>query len=99
MNQKGLSVSQVSESLEATHADLVAYQSTLRAAAFNSISEDDVREMMETQVKKAKQGDSKAVSFVFSQILGAKQSVSFNQTNIVTTDVETAAKIAKKRLT
>ena len=73
---------------------MVDWQSSLRMAAFDAITEDDVAEIVKNQVAKAKQGDANAIKFVMGTVLGANKPVSIKQTQIIT-DVETAARIAK----
>lgn len=70
-------------------------QAQLRQAMFNSISEEDVAEIVKRQVEKAKSGDEKSLQFVMKYVLGYGQPTTLQQVNVITTDVHTAAKIAK----
>lgn len=72
-------------------------QGRLRQAVFDQISESDVSEIVAKQVTKAKEGDEKAIQFVMKYALGFGQPTTLRQTNILTTDVETAARIESQR--
>lgn len=70
-------------------------QGKLRQAIFNSINEDDVSAIIKKQVEKAKAGDQASLQFVMKYVLGFGQPTTLQQLNIITTDVATAAKMAK----
>lgn len=91
--QNGLKLAEVADQV-ATIADMVGYQTSLRSVAVNSISEDDIKEIVASQLEKAKAGDQRAINFVFSTVLGGSAPVTIKQTNVIT-DVEAAARIAK----
>lgn len=60
---------------------VAGWQASLRQAAFNAINADDVRQIVEGMVKKAKEGDVAATKVVFELFLGGKQSLT--QNNVV----------------
>lgn len=72
----------------------MSWQAQLRAVVANSISEEDVRDIILKQVEKAKAGNESAAKFVLNQVLGTNTPVTIRQTNIVT-DPETAARLAR----
>lgn len=90
-----LRLADVETQLANTTKDTVSWQAQMRAAVVNSISEDDVREIIAAQVKKAKEGNESAAKFVLTHVLGTNSPVNIRQTNIIT-DVETAAKLARE---
>src|SRR5690349_8466779 len=45
----------------------------MREAAMNSITEADIKEIVQAQVKRAKEGNAAALKFVFEQVLGGAQ--------------------------
>lgn len=47
-------------------------QAKLRAAVFNAVSEEDIRETIEAIVTRAKQGDKIALKYLFDYILGGR---------------------------
>lgn len=49
---------------------LPPWMARMRQAAVDSITETDVKEIVQSQVAKAKQGDPAAIKFVFDQLLG-----------------------------
>lgn len=67
-------------------ANLVSLQSRLRAASFNAISEDDVKQIVQKQVKLAKEGNVDSVRFLWKYSLGFGQPITFQQTNIMSAD-------------
>jgi predicted transcriptional regulator len=83
--------SQQQNKLSATQTDLLQWQSELRAACVNSISETDMREIVTSQLAKAKKGDAQAMKFVM-ELIGTKQPVTINNTLVV--DTETAGRMA-----
>ena len=90
-----LRLNEVDETVQ-TESDITSWQAGLRAAMYDAITEEDVSDIVKKQVEKAKEGDAKAIEFVFGHVLGAKRPVTINQTtNQVVTDVETAARIAR----
>jgi hypothetical protein len=76
-------------------ADTLKMQSTLRNAIFGAISEEDVVDIVKRQVEKAKQGDPTALQFIMKYALGFGQPNVVKTVNVLATDVETAARIAK----
>lgn len=70
---------QQAKQFEATNEDLLSWQAQLRAACINSISPDDMQQIVAKQLEKAKEGDAKAVDFVM-QLIGSKQNVTINNT-------------------
>lgn len=46
---------------------------TMRKAAMDAVGVDDIKEIVQAQVKKAKEGDANAMKFVFEQVLGGAQ--------------------------
>ncbi len=91
-NNKSMTLSQVEQNMQRT-ADTLAMQSTLRQAIFNSITEDDIAELVKRQVDKAKSGDEKSLQFVMKYVLGYGQPITLQQINV--TDVETAARMVR----
>lgn len=53
---------------------VVGWQADLRQAAYNALNGDDVKQIVEAIVKKAKQGDPQACKMVFEYLLGGKGS-------------------------
>ncbi len=49
-----------------------AWITAMRAAAQSAISESDIKEIVEAQLKRAKSGDSAAIKFIFDQVIGMK---------------------------
>lgn len=72
---------------------MLANQATLRAAIFDSISCEDVRQIVAKQIAKAKEGDEKSLQFVMRYVLGFGQDVNLQQFLVM--DTETAARLAK----
>ena len=62
-------------------AEEQTYQSKLRQAVFDAVSESDVKDIVEGIVEKAKAGDEKATKMVFDYVLGSSQPVSLTQNN------------------
>lgn len=62
---------------------LPAWVQKMRSAAQAAITEQDIREIVAKQVERAKQGDEKAMKFVFDQVLGgaAMKGATFVQNN------------------
>jgi hypothetical protein len=77
---------------QATLSDLTSWQSSLRAAMVNTIDENDMAAIVQTQLAKAKQGDEKALRFIL-EVVGAKTPVTI--TNNLVVDSETAAKLVR----
>ena len=92
--QKPVTVTEVEESVSA-HGANIAMQQRLRQAIFDSIKESDVAAIVAKQVEKAKLGDENSLQFVMKYVLGFGQPVNYSQTNVLVTDVATAARIAK----
>lgn len=74
-------------------ADITDWQTSLQMACYDAIDENDVKEIVQNQVKKAKEGDPNAIKFVMGHLLGGNRNVQINNTNVIT-DVEGAARIA-----
>jgi hypothetical protein len=74
-----------------------AMQATLRQAAFDAIGPDQITAIVQKQVAKALAGDEKAASFVMKFAVGLGGSTSIKQTNVLCTDVATAAKLSQAR--
>lgn len=72
-------------------------QATLRQAAYDAISGDQVSKIVQKQVEKALAGDEKAASFVMRFAVGLGGSTNIKQTNVLCTDVATAAKLSQAR--
>ncbi len=69
------------------------YQSRLRAAIYNGVTEQDVADVVKCIVAKAKSGDKVAIAQFFEFVVGSKaQRVTINNSF---RSVEEAAKIAK----
>lgn len=47
-----------------------AWMVSMRRAAQEVVKEADIREIVQTQMQKAKSGDKEAIKFVFEQVLG-----------------------------
>jgi hypothetical protein len=92
-SQKPITVAQVEDSVSA-HGANIAMQQRLRQAIFDSISESDVAAIVQKQVEKAKLGDENSLQFVMKYVLGFGQPINYQQTNLLVTDVATAARIA-----
>ncbi len=58
-------------------------QGQLRQAIFDSITEQDVAEMVRSRSRKAKSGDDKALQFVMKYVLGFGQPVTLQQINVM----------------
>lgn len=59
----------------------MTYAAKLRAAAAKAVSEEAITEIMQNVVKRAKEGDDKAIRFLFDAVLGANQPVTLKQIN------------------
>ncbi len=92
--QKQVTIAEIETSI-AMESATVAMQGKLRQAIFNSISEQDVSAIVKKQVEKAKNGDDAALQFVMKYVLGFGKSINLQQINVVSTDIETAARMAK----
>jgi hypothetical protein len=46
------------------------WMATMRKTVLGCVTEDDVKQIVQNQVKKAKEGDQNAIKFVFGQLLG-----------------------------
>jgi len=90
-----LKLAEVDRQLAETTNDTLNWQAGLRAAMVNSITAEDVKEIMAKQVERAKAGDQAAIKFIMTQALGVGTPIIVKQTNLIT-DVETAAKIARE---
>ena len=92
---RSLKLADVEQSVSVDNeSTIVDWQSGLRMAAFDAITEDDVKQIVANQVKKAKEGDPNAIKFVMGTVLGSNKPVTIKQTQIIT-DVATAARIAR----
>ena len=92
--QKQISIAEVEQSV-AINQSIAEMQGRLRQAIFDSISEADVSAIVAKKVEKAKAGDNASLQFVMKYVLGLGISQSLQQINVMRTDVETAARIAK----
>lgn len=72
-----------------------AMQHRLRQAAFDAIREDQISSIMQKQIEKALSGDATAAQFVMKFAAGLGNPTTIKQTNILCTDVETAARLSK----
>jgi hypothetical protein len=54
-------------------AGLPPWMAKMRRAAMDAISEEDIKAIVQNQVKRAKDGDAHAIRFVFDQVLGGGQ--------------------------
>lgn len=59
----------------------VTYAAKLRTAAAKAVSPDDIAEIIQDVVKRAKGGDEKARRFLFDAVLGAHQPLTLKQVN------------------
>jgi hypothetical protein len=50
---------------------LPPWMAAMRKAVTDCVSESDIKEIVQNQVKRAKDGDKDAIKFVFGQILGS----------------------------
>lgn len=75
-------------------ADVLSWQTRLRQAMYDAVSEDDVKAIVKAQVDAAKKGD-KAAKFLMDYVLASKQPVTLVQNNHY--GVEEAARAAAKR--
>jgi len=57
---------------ESTAAQLILMQNDLRLSVFDGISQQDVKEIVEVLVAKAKKGDLQAMRFVLEYIVGTR---------------------------
>ncbi len=69
-------------------------QASLRQAAFDGITADDVKNIVKKQVAKALAGDERSAQFVMKFAVGLGGSTTIRQTNVLCTDVATAARLA-----
>lgn len=90
----GLKLAEVDQRLAATTQDTIQWQAQMRATLINSISPDDIQQIVATQVKRAKDGDQAAIKFIMQQVLGTNTPVTIRQTNVIT-DVASAAKLVR----
>ena len=60
----------------------------------NSITVEDIQQIVAKQLDKAKKGDETAAKFIISQIVNGGPAIKMSQTNIIT-DPKTAARIAR----
>jgi len=74
-----------------------AMQAALRQSAFDEIKPDDIKKIIKKQIDKALAGDDKAASFVMKFAVGLGGTTNIRQTNVLCTDVATAAKIGRSR--
>ena len=93
-SSKQITVKAIENSID-RESGTIAMQLKLRQAMFDSIKEDDIADIIKKQVEKAKAGDQASLQFVMKYVLGFGQPTTLQQLNIITTDVATAAKMAK----
>ena len=91
----GLRVAQIDNQLIESQSDIANWQNSLRAACFNAISPDDMSDIIKKQIEKAKDGNVQSANFMMA-LVGTNKPVQVKQTNVVVTDVETAARISKQ---
>lgn len=72
------------------------YQAKLRAAIYDGVGEDDVKQIVQQITAKAKTGDPSATKMFFDYVLGAKTKPTQIVVNNTFADVEQAARITKK---
>lgn len=58
---------------ELAFENLPPWIATMRRAAMGAVNEDDIREMVANQVKKAKEGNRDALKFIFDTVLAGAQ--------------------------
>ena len=76
---------------------LVNWQTKLRQAVLDAVTENDVVEIVKNQVKLAKEGDKAAIRFVMDYVVGARQNVTLVQQNIYGNDGVAIAAQAEKQ--
>ena len=52
---------------------LPPWMQAMRALARSEVQEGDIKEIVQSQIKRAKDGDQKAIKFVFEQLLGGAE--------------------------
>lgn len=72
------------------------YQSRLRKAIYNGVTDDDVKQVIAKIVEGAKSGDAQATRHFFDYVLGAKSKPSNITVHNHFSDVEQGARISKK---
>lgn len=60
------------EDIPTSPSDFLSWAARLRAAAYNSINEKDIMEIMEVVTKRAKKGNLEAVRLLFDYLMGGK---------------------------
>lgn len=93
-NSGSLKLVNVDETLQ-KQGQILDWQASLRQACYDAINDQDIQQIVKNQVAKAKEGDERAIKFIFGTVLGANQPVTIHQTNVIT-DVATAARLAAK---
>lgn len=74
--------------------ETVAWQQSLRQAAFDAISEQDVKEIFTGVVKRAKEGDAAAIKIVCEYLLGGRAAPNVVVNNPVQVNQQLAAQPA-----
>lgn len=75
--------------------EVVSWQTKLRQAMYDAVSETDVKAIVRQQVEAAKAGDKVAIKFVMDYVLASKQPVTLVQNNHY--GVEEAARAEARR--
>jgi hypothetical protein len=78
VNRNSFALSQLESDQLPEH---LTYAAQLRAAAAKAVSTEDVTTIVQNVVKRAKEGDEKAMRFLFDAVLGANQPVTLKQVN------------------
>ena len=92
--QNGFQLSKVDQQIANSSQQVLGWQQQLRAAMFDAVNEADVKEIVQKQVERAKQGNESAARFLLQHVLGTQTPITVNQTTVIT-DVETAAKLTR----
>lgn len=62
---------------------VVNWQTALRGAMFNAITEKDVQDIVKGLVENAKKGDAKAIRMIFDYVLGGNQGPTIRDSNVL----------------
>lgn len=73
--------------LQEQWSDIASWQTNLQAAAINSITAEDVQQIVAKQLEKAKEGDQTAVRFVMGTLLGSQRPIVVKNTLQVTPEL------------
>jgi membrane protease subunit (stomatin/prohibitin family) len=80
--------------LQEQWSDIASWQTSLQAAAVNSITAEDVQQIVARQLERAKEGDQNAVRFVMGTLLGSQRPIVVKNTLQVTPEV--GARLARQ---